>query len=112
MSDGQLIVLVTLGPLVGLVALFGVPALLAKLRGPSTSQREALDDAEVWTCTGCNAHAWEQHDPWCPNWKRVVAGPDLDWQLDLNRFYRDYDAYRYRLRLPGESPAPAYGEER
>lgn len=60
--------------------------------------------SEVWsTCSGCNAHEWEQHDPWCPNWKRVVAGEDLEWQLELKRFYRDYDAYRSEHRLPGES---------
>jgi hypothetical protein len=33
----------------------------------------------------------------------VVAGSDLDWQLDLARIYRDYDAYRAEHRLPGES---------
>lgn len=32
----------------------------------------------------------------------VVAGPDLEWQLDLARIYRDYDAYRFGCRLPGE----------
>jgi hypothetical protein len=32
----------------------------------------------------------------------VVAGSDLDWQLDVARFQRDYDAYRFGCRLPGE----------
>lgn len=34
----------------------------------------------------------------------VVAGSDLDWQLDVAKFQRDYDAYRYGCRLPGEKP--------
>lgn len=75
------------------------------LRGPATADREAVQDAPqlvLRTCSGCNAHEWEQHDPWCPNWTRVVAGSDLEWQLDLNRIYRDYDAYRLQHRLPGE----------
>lgn len=32
----------------------------------------------------------------------VVAGSDLEWQLDVAKFQRDYDAYRFGCRLPGE----------
>lgn len=32
----------------------------------------------------------------------VVAGADLEWQLDIRRFYRDYDRYRSEHLLPGE----------
>lgn len=54
-------------------------------RGPSTAEREAVQDA-----------------PRAVGRASVVASEDLTWQVDLAMFYRDYETYRTELRLPGE----------
>lgn len=63
----------------GLIIIVGICMLVQSLRGPFTADREGIRDAPT-----------------------VVAGPDLEWQLNLARIYRDYDAYRLQHRLPGE----------
>jgi hypothetical protein len=86
---------------IGLVVLFALglaaQALLNRLRAtPSVAEMvdQALDSGPC-DCGACEEDRDERT-------RAVVAGSDLDWQLDIRRFYRDYDRYRSEHLLPGE----------
>jgi hypothetical protein len=105
---------VIIGAAIGLIA--AIVFYFVTAEGPDTAEHpdrsRQLESGGSWFCAQCCANEGDPHLEWCTygdgalevaEAAGVVAGSDLDWQLDLARIYRDYDAYRAEHRLPGES---------